>query len=287
MRRWKIILISLLTALALVFGGVGEALIRPSHRGIGDPPKNLPVESVKITTSGNDFISGWFIPGKPTRGAVLLLHGVRANRRDMLGRATFLNRLGYSVLLIDLPAHGESTGVHITYGLNEAKGVTAALQYLRQQLPHEKVGVIGLSLGAASLVLSKPDPAPSGVILESMFPTIREAISDRLEIYLGRTGPLLAPMLLWQLPLRLGISPDQLRPIADIAFLKSPVLIISGALDLRTTLPETKRIYAAANLPKELWIIEGAGHIDLYRFKPTEYEIKVSAFFAKCLRNEG
>ena len=65
------------------------------------------------------------------------------------------------------------------------------------------------------------------------------------------------------------------------------MLIISGALDLRTTLPETKRIYAAANLPKELWIIEGAGHIDLYRFKPTEYEIKVSAFFAKCLRNEG
>ena len=72
-----------------------------------------------------------------------------------------------------------------------------------------------------------------------------------------------------------------------MAALKSPVLIISGGVDLRTTLLETKRIYAAANSPKELWIVEGAGHINLYRFQPTEYEAKVSAFLAKYLRNEG
>jgi len=42
------------------------------------------------------------------------------------------------------------------------------------------VGVIGVSLGAASLVLAKPDPAPSAVVLESMYPTIEEAVSNRL-----------------------------------------------------------------------------------------------------------
>ena len=227
-RRFKIAFLSILTVLVLAYGGAGQALLMRSRTGVGHPPKSLPVESVQITTSGSDFISGWFIPGKPTRGAVLLLHGVRGNRHDMVGRAQFLHQLGYSVLLIDLPAHGESTGAHITYGLNEAEGVRAALQYLRKQLPEEKVGVIGASLGAASLVLAKPDPAPSAVILESMFPTIREALSDRLDLYLGRIGDSLAPVLLWQLPLRLGISPDQLRPIADMASLKSPVLIISG-----------------------------------------------------------
>ena len=154
--------------------------------------------------------------------------------------------------------------------MTEAEGVRAALHYLQQKLPEQKVGVIGVSLGAASLVLAKPDPAPSAVILESMFPTIKEALSDRLDLYLGRIGDSLAPVLLWQLPLRLGISPDQLRPIADMASLKSPVLIISGALDLRTTLPETKRIYAATNAPKELWIVEGAGPFNLDRFQPTE-----------------
>jgi len=52
---------------------------------------------------------------------VLLLHGVRADRREMLGRARFLNRLGYGILLIDLPAHGESPDDHITFGAREAR----------------------------------------------------------------------------------------------------------------------------------------------------------------------
>ena len=43
----------------------------------------------------HSHVSGWLIPGRPRAGVVLLLHGVRADRREMLGRARFLNRLGY------------------------------------------------------------------------------------------------------------------------------------------------------------------------------------------------
>ena len=48
----------------------------------------------------------------------------------------------------------------------------AALAFLERNQPGEPVGMIGVSLGAASLVLAKPDPAPSAVVLESMYPTI-------------------------------------------------------------------------------------------------------------------
>lgn len=67
----------------------------------------------------------------------------------MLGRARFLQSEGYSVLLVDLPAHGESLGERITFGAREAAGVTSALAFLRNELPDERVGVIGVSLGAA------------------------------------------------------------------------------------------------------------------------------------------
>lgn len=78
------------------------------------------------------------------------------------------------------PSHGASAGDHITYGLNEAKGTRAALAYPARELPAEKVGVIGVSLGAASLVLARPEVAPAAVVLEPMFPTIEEAVADRL-----------------------------------------------------------------------------------------------------------
>ena len=205
----------------------------------------------------------------------------------MVGRARFLHDLGYSVLLVDLPAHGESSGDHITYGLAEGQGVAAALTYLSHELPAEKIGVIGVSLGAASLVLSKPSVHLSAVVLESMFPTIREAVADRLNIYLGPFGESLTPLLLWQLPLRLSISPEQLRPIIQISFLHAPLLVAAGSVDRNTTLAETERIYAAAGEPKELWVVDGAAHVDLHAFDSKAYEARVSVFLAKYLRGAG
>lgn len=156
------------------------------------------------------------------------------------------------MLLIDLPAHGESMGERITFGAREGAGVTAALAFLRRELPGERIGVIGVSLGAAALVLAQPRPAPDAVVLESMYPTIAEAVANRLAMRLGPLGRPLAPLLLWQLPLRLGIGPAQLRPVDGMARLGAPVLVASGREDLHTPWPETARIYASAGQPEAL-----------------------------------
>src|SRR5205823_4532680 len=168
---------------------------RAAPRPIGEAPADLRAANVRVSVSPAESVAGWFIRGEPCSGAVLLLHGVRADRTQMVERARFLKVAGYSVLLVDLPAHGESSGDRITFGVREGAGVTAALAYLRQQLPGERVGVIGVSLGAASLVLSRPSPTPDAVVLESMYPTIEEAVADRLVLHLGGVGSELAPLL--------------------------------------------------------------------------------------------
>jgi len=53
-------------------------------------------------------------------GTIVLMHGVRANRLSMVRRAEMLHRAGYSVLLFDFQAHGESPGSHITMGYLES-----------------------------------------------------------------------------------------------------------------------------------------------------------------------
>ncbi|MES2933941.1 MAG: alpha/beta hydrolase [Pseudomonadota bacterium] len=284
MRRRLLIPIVIAATFLLPIFGAGEVLSHHAHRSIGTPPPDLSAQNIKFHDGTGQSISGWMVHGKPGAGVVLLLHGVRADRREMLGRARFLKQLDYSVLLIDLPAHGESSGEYISYGLKEAQGVKSALTYLARTLPSEKVGVIGVSLGAAALVLAKPTPAPSAVVLESMFPTIREAVTDRLNLYLGSAGEYLAPLLLWQMPLRFSISPDQLRPIQELAAWHAPILIAAGAIDQHTTLAETKRIFAAANQPKQLWVVDAAAHVDLHAFDTKTYEAKISTFLAQHLR---
>jgi alpha-beta hydrolase superfamily lysophospholipase len=58
-----------------------------------------------------------------------MAHAVRADRRSMLGRAEFLHRAGYSVLLFDAQAHGESPGDRITFGYLEALDAAAAVSF--------------------------------------------------------------------------------------------------------------------------------------------------------------
>lgn len=278
-------------ALAALLGAAlftaGEVLSAPAPAAIGPPPEVLPdAQAVGLASAAGGRIAGWFARGAPGRGVVLLLHGVRGDRRQMLTRAQALHDRDYSVLLIDLPAHGESSGARISFGHREAEGVRASLRFLAQTLPGEKTAVVGVSLGAASFVLAEAAPAPSAVVLESMYPTIEEAVADRLRQRAGALGAACAPLLLTQLPLRLGITAQALRPIDRLASLHAPVLIVAGTADRYTTQAETRRLFAAAAEPKELWLVEGAGHQDLYRYDPRGYEQRVFGFLARQLRGD-
>jgi len=194
-----------------------------------------------------------------------------------------LHRQGYSVCLIDLPAHGESSGERISFGMAEGAGVRAAMAYVRQQLPGEKVAVIGTSLGGAALLLSHVAPGPDAVVLESVFPDIRQAIDNRVRAHIGWLADVVTPLLAWQLPLRLHLELAQLRPIDHVKALGAPVLIAAGLQDRHTTPAETRELFDAAREPKALWMVEGAAHVDLYDYAPKPYELRVLGFLDRYL----
>ncbi len=276
------LLFSLLMALLSLCAG--ELLSRPARAVVGAAPADLLAESVRLHGADYSQVSGWLARGRPGGGAVLLLHGVRSNRLQMLARARFLKAAGYSVLLIDLPSHGESAGERISFGLREADGVRAALRHLRSALPGERIGVVAVSLGAASLLFAKAEPAPDAVVLESMYATIEEAVGNRLAMRFGAMGRHLAPLLLCQLPWRLDIAAEQLRPITLLPGLAAPLLIASGTEDRQTPIEETHRLFAAASGPKTLWEVQGAAHADLHTFGPAAYEARLLAFLGSHLQ---
>lgn len=283
--RLAVIAACALTALALTgLWLAGSALSAPVNHGVGMPPPELNARQVQFASESGSTIHGWFIPGSRGRGVVVLMHGLRSDRTSMLGRARFLSAAGYGVLLFDFQAHGESPGERITFGYLESRDARAAVRFARQQSPGERVGVIGVSMGGAAALLAEPPLEADALVLEMVYPTIEEAIADRLRMRLGQWGGTLTPLLSLQLWLRLGVGADGLRPIKHVASLPEPKLFIAGAADQHTTAAESRRLYEAAGGPKELWVVEGAAHTDLHAAAGREYEQRILAFFADKLR---
>jgi alpha-beta hydrolase superfamily lysophospholipase len=204
---------------------------------------------VEFSSSSGATLHGWFVPGQPGKGVVVLLHGIRANRWQMLDCAQFLFKAGYSVLLFDFQAHGE----------------------------------IGFSMGGASALLAKPHLQVNAMILESVYPTIEQAVEDRLEARFGWLGKFGVPFLTWQLKPRLGFSANDLCPIQQVGKITTPKFFIAGTEDRLTTLKESKDLFNAAAEPKQFWRVNGAEHIDLDAFVKVEYEKRVLEFLAKNL----
>jgi len=262
----------------------GSALSAPVRRVVGDLPPELAGRSVQFQSDSGATLRGWLLPGRKGAGAILLMHGFRASRLHMLERARFLSSAGYAVLLFDFQAHGESTGDTITTGYLESRDARAALEFLRANAAGEKMGIVGVSMGGAAALLSEPPLRAEAIVLEMVYPTIEQAISNRLALKLGGWASVLTPLLTAQLKLRGGISANQLHPIARAGWVTAPKLFIAGSEDRHTTLDESKELFAAAAEPKELWVLEGAEHVDAHAFAAAEYERRVLLFFEQHIR---
>lgn len=257
---------------------MGSRYIAPERTAIGRPPADLGIKNIELADR-----SAWFLPASPSRACVLLLHGVRSNRRSMLKRARFLVHHGYSSLLIDLQAHGESPGDYISYGHLESDDVRHAIAFLQQHKLCAKVAILGRSLGGAAAILAQPPLAVDAMIVEASFGSIEEAISNRLVKRYGALGAWFTPLLAYQIPLRLNIDLQRLDPSEAIKHVTVPILILAGDKDRRTLLHETKRLYKNAAGEKRLWVVRGARHQDLHQYAKILYEKRILGFLAEFM----
>jgi uncharacterized protein len=281
--RWivAVLAVAFVTASGALWA-VGHELSRPVPAPIGAAPAELQAQPVEFASRSGSMIHGWLSKADAGGGAILLLPGVRANRRSMVGRAQLLHAAGYSTLAIDFQATGESPGDAITFGWRERLDVLAAVDLLRRALPGEPIAIIGTSLGGAATLLAAPELDVQAVVLEAVYPSIDVAVENRLRMRLGAAGAALSPLLVLQLQPRLGIAPSELRPVDRIGLLRCPVLVIGGVEDQHTTVVDTQRLYDAAHEPKQLWLIPDAAHVDFLREQPDAYPKRVLAFLERA-----
>ena len=281
-RRITFLVLSVVLA-GIIFVGlvdwVGIQLTKPAPSRIGAPPSFLLAQTVHFPSAAGRTLMGWYAPGKPDCGTIVLMHALRGNRLSMVKRAQFLTEAGYAVLLFDFQGHGESEGEVLTFGFLEQEDARAAIRFVSRHHPKSRIGIVGVSLGGVAAVLNGPDLGADALVLEAVYSTFTQATINRIQLRVGLMAKPLAAVLLSQLTRELDIVPEKLKPIDHMTSLGVPVFIIGGTEDKRTRIEETRALFASARPPKKLWELEGAKHEDFHRFAREQYERRVLTFF--------
>jgi uncharacterized protein len=292
-----------LLVMAPVFSGLvgralGPGLLHPANL---NPMRIEQVEEMLRRTGAakEDFLvraadgielHGWKVRARMPNGDwILLFHGVSDNRTGVLGHAELLLRHGYSVVMMDSRAHGESGGDMATYGWKERYDTVAITNALFSQEKVRHLGALGVSMGAAiALQSAAVEPRIEGVIAEDPFANLREVSYDYGGLHfsplLGKT--LFRPATIFavsELAKAGGFPPDDVSPERAVAVRPFPVLLICGTRDHTIPCRHAEEIFRSARGPKELWIVKGAGHASALGRAPSEYENRVVRFLSKAL----
>ncbi|MGB8314609.1 MAG: alpha/beta fold hydrolase [Aestuariivirga sp.] len=234
--------------------------------------KRLTPEAVGITgasietlaTPDGENITLWYAPAKPGMPTILYFHGNAGEMGDRPLRFNYYQSRGFGVAYLSYRGYGDSSGSPTEQGL--IADATAAYRWLgaKDQAP-AKIALLGESLGSGVAVQLAASHMVGAVALEAPYTSTADV----------------AARIYWWLPVHI-LMKDQYRSIDFIAAVKAPLLIIHGDRDTLVPLEFGKRLFAAANEPKEMEIVPGFGHDVL--FEETTWAREVEFFTAAMNR---
>jgi len=265
----------------------------PPRYPLNVPPSahSFPYERVTFVTEDGLTLAGWLLgqeaPGRDLP-AIIICHGLGANKSDFTDLAVQLARRGYRVLIFDFRAHGDSSGSRSSLGYHEQKDVAAALAFLtaRPGTDVRRIGIFGFSLGGATAILAAAKTGKfAAVAADSAFTSLRDQAREAITgFYHLPSFPfvnlsVLGYELYFQTSVR-NVAPESV--IGKIS--PAPVLIIAGEGDEMIPAENGRKLFIAAKEPKELWVIPVGGHGGTIASAGDEYGRRVGEFFDRHLK---
>ena len=225
---------------------------------------------VWIKTSDGLSINGWWLPAQTSveqpaaKATVVFLHGNAQNLTAHVAYVDWLPAAGYNVLIVDYRGYGRSPGQPSRQGVLDDARAAYFFAHDHPGVNPEKMILFGQSLGGANaLTLAGRERLPGlkAVVADSAFSNYGRIAREKMAQI---------PVLVWLLwpfsPLIVssGLSPD--RTVDKIA--PTPLLLIAGDHDEVVPPSHSERLYQMAGNPRQLWMIQGAGHTEAFgRFR--------------------
>ena len=233
--------------------------------------KGLTPESVGIvgatvetlTTPDSEKIIVWYAPAAEGKPTILYFHGNAGEIGDRPLRFNYYHSRGFGVAYVSYRGYGGSTGSPTEVGL--ITDATAAYDWLiANGTAPQNIVLLGESLGSGIAVQIAAQKQVGAVALNAPYTSTTDV----------------AARIYWWLPVRV-LMKDQYKSMDFIADVKAPLLVVHGDQDILIPLEFGKRLFAAANEPKEMKIIQGFGHEAMFEEVAWAREVE---FFARVIK---
>jgi fermentation-respiration switch protein FrsA (DUF1100 family) len=232
----------------------------PIPHDMPPPPWASGATEVWLDTADGIRIHGLWWPGPGGRPAVLFLHG---NAQEVYSWSLVhqeLAPLECAMLLIDYRGYGKSEGVPGEEGLY--LDGRAALDWLvGEGSTTGDVIVFGKSLGGAVACDICRGLGLKALILESTFTSLA-SVARHLFPFIRGYAP----------------AADAYNSLEKLGQIDCPVMVIHGDIDALIPVEEGLALFEAAGEPKELFLVEGAGHNDVSITAGPEYGRRIRAW---------
>lgn len=243
-------------------------------------------QNVEFTGPDGQQRSGWFFPGLRTAPVLVLCHGYKSSRSEILTLATSLQQHRYNVYVFNFAGHGESPVGYTTLGALEAEELRAAVDMLaaRTDMDTTRIGIWGYSMGAyAALAVATHSPRVQAIVVDSGYPRPAALLEIELHNLGADLVPLLIPLTLVEYRLTsifLGTGADVRPDLPRLAGVSK--LFIVG--DDTPRLGElTQELHAASPPPKEMVVLPRTNQASLLEDDRRDYENLVVSFFLRSL----
>ena len=184
----------------------------------------------------------WFRAPSADGNVILFFHG----KKDTLHVATpvirHLSTLADGLLVFDYRGFGISEGTPDKEGIyTDAETI---FQWLKQQnIPDERIVVIGHSLGSAPAVRIAAQHPVKALVLLAPYSSMADVVSTLLPF----------------VPVRFLLT-ENFEPIKDISSVTAPILIMHGTNDRLIPISLGQQLFEAARFPKQFVSLENTGH---------------------------
>ncbi len=244
-------------------------------------------ERIILTSEDGLKLSARFLPAEgESRKVLILMHGYRAEPLvDFAGLYRFYHEQGYHLLVPSQRSHGDSEGKYICFGIKERFDCKMWVEYIRSRLGKDCcIYLSGISMGCATVLMAAGTGLPEnvrGIIADCGFTSPYDIFKHVLRKNFGLPAFPLIGMTQALAKLRAGFTYREASTVDVLKKCRIPVLFIHGGADTFVPLRMTLDNYLACAAPKELLVIEGAGHAVSNMEDPVRYREAALRFMKK------
>lgn len=204
------------------------------------------------------------------RGLLFVLHGYGAEAALMMPLALRLAQEGWLCVVPDLRGHGKSSGARISFGVVEARDLSALLDAVSPEHPVAQVAVVGHSYGGSlALRWRLADERVDHAIALATYARLVEAGENIRSTHTPWFPEALSQAGLRALPALLGVGPGELDPATIVQRTPAPALFIVGMDDTLTPPLASSRLATLTGPDSRLVLVPEADHESLpYYFEP-------------------